>query len=441
MNTAIVLIARQDEMSNKTILDAIEAANRTQRMIDGLGGTPALLKQAAEANRVATMFERLGGHDTLQAHKAALASSNLIANAAGLNDAAAMIAKARTEAVLTSNLIGAASNGLPALSHAALRLPMMDERTLSAFRAIEESHRATRLLDDAFKPSMIAASQMAERIAALTEPHRRFAADLSAWSASLQSRMDAINAAWAFQNHLAASGMAFGQLARLGDVVRYDAPFSAATDDVLIDELGIVVADIDDDAGEREGQYDAAGRNPSLVAFPQDGFEGVVLAAGFVVAIPPAPTPKPIENAFEPLSFDDLHYVALRELEAHLRALIGRLMSQDTGPKWIRQRVSGETFKKWTERQTVDRDGGRPVFEPLYYADFVELGAVIGQNNNWPLFEPYFGDRESLMVSLRRLSPIRNAVAHGRPLGQTDTLYIAAEATRLLRAMRVITFN
>lgn len=428
-------------MSNKTILDAIDAANRTQRMIDGLGGTPALLKQAEEANRVSRMFEHLGGHDALQAHKAALASSSLIAKAAGLNDAAAMVTRARSEAVLTSNLIGVANNGLPALSQAALRLPIMDERTLGIFQAIEEAQRATRLVDEAFKPSMIAASQMAERIAALTEPHRRFAADLNAWSASLQSRMDAIDAAWAFQDRLAASGMAFGQLARLGDVVRYDAPFSSATDDVVIDELGIVVVDIDDDAVEREEQYAAAGRNPSLVAFPEDGFEGVVLAAGFVLTIPPAPTPMPIENAFEPLSFDDLHYVALRELEAHLRALIGRSMSQEAGPKWIKQRVSGDTFKKWTDRQAVDRDEGRPVFELLYYADFVELGAVIGQNNNWPLFEPFFSDRESLMVSLRRLSPIRNAVAHGRPLGQTDTLYIAAEATRLLRAMQVISFN
>lgn len=69
------------------------------------------------------------------------------------------------------------------------------------------------------------------------------------------------------------------------------------------------------------------------------------------------------------------------------------------------------------------------------------LGSLMAQRNNWSLFAPFFTKEDELMVSLLRLAPIRNAVAHGRPLSQTDTLYVAAEGMRLFKAVGILTSN
>lgn len=68
----------------------------------------------------------------------------------------------------------------------------------------------------------------------------------------------------------------------------------------------------------------------------------------------------------------------------------------------------------------------------------MDLADVIGQTNNWKqAFEPTFGNKDDLQVSLRRLHPVRLAIGHSRPLGRSDVLTLVSEATRVLRALGV----
>ena len=81
---------------------------------------------------------------------------------------------------------------------------------------------------------------------------------------------------------------------------------------------------------------------------------------------------------------------------------------------------------------------GRTVYGLIQYADFMDLAHIIGQGNNWKeAFAPIFDSKEDVQISLRRLHPVRKAIAHGRPLGRSDVLTLVSEATRLLRAMGV----
>lgn len=425
-------------MINKNLLNAIENATRATRILEDAGGGRALRQQIEEATKASRILDgALGGRQLAEQIKA-LQEPAFLARQAAFQETFSNISQARLALGHLPELhAGTKISVIQQIE--ALRLPRIDAGALANFQAIDEQARqAQELYDTVFQPSALAARELALQISILTAPHKRFANDVTAWSQSINDRMQHIGSPWAFHDQLAISGLAFGNLARLVDVTRYDDPFSEATSEIVLAELGGVVFELDDDLDDREVQYDEVGRNPSLIAFPEEAYSGVILAAGFSFSIPPAPVPQPIENVFEPVSFDDVHYRALREVEGHLRDLIARTLAKEAGPRWLAQRVQGTTRQRWLERQECDRAEGRQVFDLLYYADFVELGSLMGQNNNWPLFAPYFGSKDSLMVSLLRLSPIRNAIAHGRPLSQTDTLYIAAESMRLLRAMGVL---
>lgn len=322
---------------------------------------------------------------------------------------------------------------------AAIRLPELHALEIARFSAIEEMRQATAVINDAFRPAQEATRLMAEEIARLTEPHRRFSQDMAAWSASLDMRMTAIKAAWVVPDHLALSGLAFGQLAAFSDTARYDSPFAKPTNEIFVEALGVVVESVAEGIDDREAQYDEAGRAPGLVAFPASAFDGVIVASGFMLELPRPPTPQPIAN-FEPVSDDDIHYRVLKDLENHLRLFVsGRLAAVE--PRWEKQRVPGYIFKRWKERQAEARDEGRPVFAPIYYSDLGDLGQIMIGGLNWPIFSPFFEGRDGLLESLRRLTPIRNAVAHGRPLGPSDVLFIVAEGLRLMRAIGVLTVN
>lgn len=97
--------------------------------------------------------------------------------------------------------------------------------------------------------------------------------------------------------------------------------------------------------------------------------------------------------------------------------------------------------QRWEERQEEDRITGRPVYAAIQYADFMDLANIVGQSDNWKeAFQPIFRNREDFIVSLRRLHPLRKAIAHSRPLDRADVLTLINEATRIFSAlgMRVL---
>ena len=70
------------------------------------------------------------------------------------------------------------------------------------------------------------------------------------------------------------------------------------------------------------------------------------------------------------------------------------------------------------------------------YSDFMDLIVVITESSNWESsFESTFGDKEDISVSFRRLSPIRNSIAHNRQLNEEDQVTLFGEAHRMLRRL------
>ena len=128
----------------------------------------------------------------------------------------------------------------------------------------------------------------------------------------------------------------------------------------------------------------------------------------------------------------------LTELEQQLRHVVEKCLSGLDGPDWIMHRVDEKLLRRWLNRQSQERQAGRPVFTPIQYADFMDLAKIMGREDNWrEAFELIFQNREDFLVSLRKLHPIRRAIAHSRPLGNSDVLTLFNEATRIFRALKI----
>lgn len=319
----------------------------------------------------------------------------------------------------------------------ALQLPELSFVQQTNFGKISELAGFASSLAEVIRPTADALSAMSSGIADIIKPHHRFMEPVS-WAHDLERRMGLIDVDWLIPTRWEISGLSFGELARFSDSVRFEAPFCDELNEIVIEELGEVVEDPSDDAEEREVQYDAAGRKPALVAFPQESYAKVVVAAGLELVVPAAPVPQPVGNAAGAVTFAGAHYEAMIQLENHLRSLITTLLG-GVEPHWEKRRVSGEMRKRWSERREQDRARGDPIFPLIYYSDLGDLGQIMAQGNNWPLFEPIFKQRDDLLISIRRLAPIRNRVMHGRPLSQSEVLFLAAEGVRLLRSMGLIT--
>lgn len=267
-------------------------------MLDDLGGVNRATRQIEEATRAHRAFEALGGADYFTKQVALAQNADLIARRSGLIEDFERIEAARRAMQPALSVIDQLQGDKisVAAQAMALRLPDISLPDAAHFKAIENAQRVANLIDATFHPTTLAAQHLAERISQLTEPHRRFAENISGWSKSLELRIGQIDAAWAVRDRLGISGLAFANLAHFSDSVRYDAPFSEETNELVSEELGSVIAELDDAPADREAQYDAVGRNPSLVAFPEPAYDRVILASGFVLEFPAAPTPQPIEN-------------------------------------------------------------------------------------------------------------------------------------------------
>lgn len=290
------------------------------------------------------------------------------------------------------------------------------------------------------RPEQDVLARMAKVTAGAIHAHSHWRSALG-WDQELYKRMDRLTGDWAISDALGISGLAFGELSLLRDVVHFDDPYAPPTRDYVEEEFGEVVdgGEAADDIQVMETRYDEAGRDPTLIAFPAQQFPNIIVAAGFSLEIPAPPVPQPISNLHGPVAYGDEYHSMLRSTEVHLRGFVERELFALEGQLWVKRRVPGTTSSRWTERRNEARDLNLPVYDLIHYSDFNDLGQIIGQRNNWnDVFETYFGDKEGVQVSLRRLSPLRNGDAHNRPFCASEILYLAAESVRLLRAIRVV---
>ena len=234
----------------------------------------------------------------------------------------------------------------------------------------------------------------------------------------------------------------FSRLSHLSHVVHSEEPFSPTVGKLLENEFGdIGTPDLSDNADERDEAAMRAGLKPELIAFPRTAYPRILFSAGFRLSIASVPVPQAVEEADTAAAFDPHHWQMLNELEQRLRQIVEQRLKNLFGSNWARQRVPQTVRERWLVRQQEDRADGRSVYADIQYADFMDLADVITRRDNWrEAFQAIFVDPNDIAVSLRRLHPVRKALAHSRPLGRADVLTLVSEATRIFRAlgMRVL---
>ncbi len=120
-------------------------------------------------------------------------------------------------------------------------------------------------------------------------------------------------------------------------------------------------------------------------------------------------------------------YGLLRKLEGSLRGLIEESLSR-VSSNWWNERIPGDVRERAEKRK---QQSGTSL-HPIQYVDFPDYLKIIKRRDNWrDAFLKVFKDEESVSVKLRELEPIRNALAHSRPLpkGSLERLRMNARDT------------
>ena len=321
-------------------------------------------------------------------------------------------------------------------------LRAQQEATLPPAIRLFESLRAQQ--EATLPPAIRLFESLSAELARTVEPWRGAFASVSDWEASLTVRMATLQTPWALRDCLDQSVIGFAHLSRLSDAVHTEEPYSELVGELVADELGdgVEAEEQDDSPTAHDTAAIEAGLNPDLIAFPPSAYREVVSAAGFTFRLPPLPVPQAVESADPNAVFDPTHWRVLTELEQQLRNIVEKRLSALHGEKWLKRRIPEEVHQRWLKRQEKDRQDGQSVYPPIQYADFMDLAAVIGRADNWrEVFEPIFRNQDDLMVSFHRLQPIRNSIAHSRPLGRFHVLTLVSEATRIFNILGIPVLN
>jgi hypothetical protein len=322
-----------------------------------------------------------------------------------------------------------------------------EARVPEAWRGFENSREMQHLLKQISDvqiaartfvlPALDTVPQIALGISRIVEPYRTVAM-ADDWHGRLARQMSQFDQPWAIEGGLNASAAGFARLVRLSDAAHVAVPFSNPISELFASELGGQPEELEATAASRDAAAVSAGLQADLIAFPPASYSTIVFTAGFRFNLRKPPVPQAIEAADPDAVYDSNHATLLSIVEQELRHLVEEKLRVLEGPSWEKRRVSEPVRKRWAERQDEDRQSGRPVYELIHYADFMDLADVITRRDNWrEVFAAIFGDDDDLRMSLCRLHPVRKAIAHSRPLSRADVLTLVAEATRILKALGI----
>ena len=280
-------------------------------------------------------------------------------------------------------------------------------------------------------------SSIAESVAASIRTMQAQAENLGRPQIALLERMSKLTSPWVLEDYPAISIAGFARIARLRGVVDQLQPFAPPVNEIYNEELGEpVVFDNESSQEDREKAALDAGLNPELIAFPQSEYPTVLVAAGFKVELEDLDIPTS-EAGDQSGQFDARHVQLLNYVERRLREAIKSELERIAGSKWIRQRVPEDLRNRWSERREKDREKRGDAYELIHYADFMDLDSIICRRDNWnKVFSRIFKNMQDFQISMQRLDPIRNAIAHNRPLVRTDQVTLCSEALRLLSAFK-----
>ncbi|MGN6149002.1 MAG: Swt1 family HEPN domain-containing protein [Rhizomicrobium sp.] len=130
-------------------------------------------------------------------------------------------------------------------------------------------------------------------------------------------------------------------------------------------------------------------------------------------------------------------YSELFKIENILREFCKEQLTLTFGEKWYLSQLSPTAKQKFTGGIAYDRSqfSLRLIsFHPIYYLDFPDLREIISRRDNWKsTFTKTFGERdyERLKSLLAELEPVRNSVAHNRPITDHEKQLVRNLLTRL----------
>ena len=319
------------------------------------------------------------------------------------------------------------------------RRAVESSEALAALRSIDRNLRKVVLeADRVALPAAETLQALTQSAAHAIQPLHEHFVEVERWHSSVARRMAALTVPWAMKDHLGVSIVGFSRIARLHDVSTGAAPFAPQTAAVFEEELGKPVPfDADEVPEDRESAAMDAGFNPELIAFPEPVYPSVLFSAGFELRIEAIGSVQS-EKGDDSGVFEPQHASLLQQVEHRLRKVVETELRELVGNNWYRSRVPGSTWQRWRDRKEEDDRQRGDSFPLIFYADFTDLSDIICRRDNWnDVFHRLFVSKDDIRVSLQRLSPIRKAIAHNRPLVRTDQLILLSEACRILGALGV----
>lgn len=135
-------------------------------------------------------------------------------------------------------------------------------------------------------------------------------------------------------------------------------------------------------------------------------------------------------------------YKLLFRIENGLRSFIEQTLGAEFGPKWWKQQIPGDIRKQCEDRQKEEREKHWLDYQaahPIYYSHFENLKRIVVKKDNWDgVFAGYFGPVKMIVESkLTELEPLRNKIAHNRPVTDTEVQKLALIWRELQQCMAV----
>ena len=404
-----------------TVLVGSEQVKRLSRI-------RAAIARSAETSEAFAAVTALARSD--EAQRVSTASAAIVNSVEASRAFTAAVALARSdEAQRVSRISAAIVNSVEA------------SRAFTAAVALARSDEAQRVsrISAAIVNSVEASKVVANLASAVRVSEAHASSIASVLKQSDQLRMAAQIRSLASSDLFDDSAIGFLRLSHLSRVLRTEKPFSRTARELIDREFGRVNnPELGDNVDERDEAAIRAGLNPELIAFPHATYGQVLFEAGFRLSLAPAPVPQAIQKPDAGAAFNPKHWQLLNELEQRLRQVVEQHLKKLSGSRWTKRRVPQSVHQRWVDRQEEDRANGRPVYAAIQYADFMDLADLITRGDNWlEAFQAIFRDQNDITVSLRRLHPIRKALAHNRPLGRADALTLFSEATRIFRTLGI----
>lgn len=279
--------------------------------------------------------------------------------------------------------------------------------------------------------------QFDEMIRAIVEPFEKIQSDMGKIHKNIREQAERLVNPWALSGMEALSVSGFAKLSCLSNLAHSNSPFEGEPAAYFRDQLYVSEKGLEGRPEEKDELAVQFGLNPELVAFYPPEYSQVLIKAGFNISFDYVTVPKSkgAENGEE--TYNLVHDAVLKQVEILLRQLIEKKLYAISGVNWIEKHVPQNIVKKWVKiRKNAQKSNGK-CFDLILYADFMDLTLIICDERNWDdLFGNVFNSKDDFCASMNRLHPIRNAIAHSRPLARSEALVLVADSSRMLTVLR-----